>query len=101
MLSDGGPQVTTLRVDGGMVVNDWLMQFLADILNLSIERPVINETSVLGAVYLAGLQVGTFKSLEHISKLWSQDHCFTATMSVVERKKRYLGWQHAVKQVLT
>lgn len=101
MLADGVHQVTTLRVDGGMVVNDWLIQFLADILNLPIERPQVNETSVLGAVYLAGLQVGIFKSLEHIGELWSKDRCFKPTMTMMERKKRYGGWQHAVQQVLT
>ena len=100
MVTDGVHQVTTLRVDGGMVLNNWLMQFLADILNLPIERPQVNETSVLGAVYLAGLHVGIFKSLDHISELWSKDHVFTSTMATAERKKRYAGWRHAVQQVL-
>ena len=100
MLGEEMRSAATMRVDGGMVVNDWLMQFLADILNLPIERPVINETSVLGAVYLAGLQVGVFKSFEHISQLWHVEHQFKPTMKAQEREQRYAGWQQAVRKVL-
>ena len=100
MLGEEMNSVATMRVDGGMVVNDWLMQFLADILNLPIERPVISETSVLGAVYLAGLQVSVFKSFEHISQLWHVERQFKPTMKAQERGHRYVGWQQAIQKVL-
>jgi glycerol kinase len=101
MLADTQQNNTILRVDGGMVRNDWLVQFLADILNLPVERPSVTETSVLGAVYLAGLQVGIFHSLEHISQLWHCQQHFTPTMSEEERGHRYSGWSHAVQKVIS
>ena len=99
--ADGADDSATLRVDGGLAVNNWLIQFLADILNLPIERPVVNETTALGAVYLAGLQVGIFKSLEHINQLWQCERRFEPTMATVERQQRYVDWQAAVARVLT
>jgi len=101
MLADGADSGSILRVDGGMAVNDWLMQFLADILNLSIDRPVVNETTALGAVYLAGLHIGMFKSLDHISKLWRCEREFKPNMATAEREAAYLGWKKAVQRVLT
>jgi glycerol kinase len=101
MLADGAQTPAALRVDGGMVKNDWLMQFLADLLNVSVDRPVISETSVLGAVYLAGLRVGIFKSLEHLTQLWQCEHHFAPQMQEAERIELYKGWQQAVQRVLT
>ena len=101
MRADGAQTPAALRVDGGMVKNDWLMQFLSDLLNVAVDRPVISETSVLGAVYLAGLQVGIFKSLEHLTQLWQCEHHFTPQMVEAERIELYQGWQQAVKRVLT
>jgi len=72
MIEDCGLQPTNLRVDGGMVVNHWLLQFLADILDVNVVRPAVIETSALGAAYLAGLTVGVFKSLEDIAARWQQ-----------------------------
>lgn len=101
MIGDGAQAPAALRVDGGMVRNDWLMQFLSDLLDVAVDRPVINETSVLGAVYLAGLRVGIFKSLEHLTQLWQCEHHFTPQMSEQERVELYKGWQQAVQRVLT
>jgi len=90
-----------LRVDGGMVVNDWLVQFLADILNLPIQRPAITETTALGAAYLAGLTAGTFSDLQQLSELWEQEHAFEPQMEDGQRDKLYLGWQDSVQRVRT
>ncbi len=68
MLKDGVAELKTLRVDGGMAANNWMLQFLADKLNIQVERPACIETSALGAAYLAGLQVGVYQSLEEITK---------------------------------
>jgi glycerol kinase len=101
MLADGAQTPAALRVDGGMVKNEWLMQFLSDLLNVAVDRPVISETSVLGAVYLAGLRVGIFKSLEHLTQLWQVERHFTPQMQDAERVELYQGWQQAVKRVLS
>lgn len=89
-----------LHVDGGMAANNWLLQFLADMLDLEISRPTVIETTSLGAVYLAGLQVGLFKSLEHIQQLWQRDRTFKPVMPAEERDELYQGWQQAVQKVL-
>lgn len=91
----------TLRIDGGMAANDWLLQFLSDILNLPIERPKYVESSALGAAYLAGLGAGVFSSLVEISNLWQKDRSFHPTMNEELRESCYRGWQEAVKRVLS
>jgi len=99
MAADGGTALRALRVDGGMVRNDWVMQFLADILNLPVERPVVTETTALGAAYLAGLQAGLFKSVEDIGSRWQRDRLFEPQMGADQREALYAGWQAAVKRV--
>lgn len=99
MEGDGASQLTTLRVDGGMVANNWVVQFLSDLLNLEVDRPVVIETTALGAAYLAGLQVGVFKSIEEISELWHCQRHFTPQMSEDLRDRLYGGWVDAVKRV--
>lgn len=99
MTADGACRTSTLRVDGGMVKNDWLVQFLADLLNADVERPRITETTALGAAYLAGLQAGVFTSLEQIQTLWSCEQHFTPHMAQAESDRRYSGWQDAVRRV--
>ncbi|MEA2780272.1 MAG: glycerol kinase [Rhodospirillaceae bacterium] len=99
MAADGAPRPTALRVDGGMTGNDWLMQFLADILDLPVERPVVTETTALGAAYLAGLQAGLFKSIEDIARQWRRDRLFEPRMSTGDRDRLYAGWQDAVRRV--
>ena len=90
-----------LRVDGGMVVNDWVMQFLADILNLPIERPVITETTALGVAYLAGLSSGIYSSLSQVSELWEQEHQFDSNLEEDKRSQLYDGWLDTVNRVRT
>ncbi len=94
-----GAVINSLRVDGGMVVNDWLMQFLADILNITIERSAISEASALGAAYLAGLQVGVFSNLQALSNLWRSDCTFQSQCSEARRETLYEGWLQAVARV--
>lgn len=97
MIADSKLNLKTLRVDGGAVKNDFLMQFQSDVLGVPVERPVINETTALGAAYLAGLAVGFWKSKEEISEQWRVDQNFTANYTEAERKRLYTGWQQAVK----
>ena len=101
MMKDGVTQLKTLRVDGGMVVNQWLLQFLADILNLDVQRSQCIETSALGVAYLAGLQIGMFQSLDEIANLWQSDKTCQPTMSDEVRKHLYQGWQQAVNKVIS
>ncbi|MDX1590042.1 MAG: glycerol kinase GlpK [Oleiphilaceae bacterium] len=96
--NDGAP-LATLRVDGGMVVNDWLMQFLADILNVDVDRPEITETTALGAAYLAGLQSGVFSDLDEIARQWQRNRRFSPEMPPRAREKAYQGWLDAVDRV--
>ena len=98
-IQNDGTSLESLRVDGGMVVNDWLMQFLADILNVPVERPKVTETTALGAAYLAGLQVGVYESLEQIAELWEREHCFEPAMKPMLRESLYAGWLDAVERV--
>jgi glycerol kinase len=100
MIADGATALTEIRVDGGMVVNNWLMQFLADILQLPVERPVINETTALGVAYLAGLQAGMFSSLEQIGTLWQFNKRFEPKMEGAMADGLYRDWQSAVKKAL-
>ncbi len=99
LAADGAAAPTTLRVDGGMVANDWMAQFLADILDLPVERPQVTETTALGAAWLAGLGSGLQTSLDDISQRWSRERRFEPTMSEDERLSRYDGWRTAVSRV--
>lgn len=101
MTADGASPPVALRVDGGMVANNWAMQFLADILGLPVERPVVTETTALGAAYLAGLHTGLYPSLNGLTKLWHAERGFRPAMGEVERSARYRGWQTAVSRVRT
>ena len=96
-----GVKATRLRVDGGMVSNDWLCGFLADVLNISVDRPVITETTALGAAFLAGLHVGLFESLEAISRVWKVEHSFEPSMDTAERNGLLEDWHHYVMKVKT
>ena len=101
MQADGAEQTTTLRVDGGMAANNWVVQFLSDILDVEVDRPEVIETTALGAAYLAGLQVGIYNSLEEIAGLWHCQRHFTPQMSASQRAKLYDGWINAVQRVRT
>jgi glycerol kinase len=98
-IQNDGARLDSLRVDGGMVVNDWVMQFLADILNVTVDRPRVTETTALGAAYLAGLQTGVFDSLEQISGLWECERQFHPEMRPALRESLYAGWLDAVERV--
>lgn len=99
-MADDGVEATTLRVDGGMVANNWLVQFLADILSLPITRPKVMETTALGAAYLAGRQAGVFGSFDEFSTLWQTDAEFSPAMEQNNREQLLAGWQYAVNRVL-
>jgi glycerol kinase len=90
---------TELRVDGGMVVNDWLAQNLADMLQLPVVRPQTVETTALGAAFLAGLQAGVYSSLDDIAQLWQAEHRFIPQMPPAHADALYAGWQDAVRRV--
>jgi glycerol kinase len=87
-----------LRVDGGMVANSWLCQFLADILDVPVERPVVTETTALGAAYLAGLAVGLYPSLESLAEVWQCERRFEPQMGAAERERLYAGWLDAIRR---
>jgi glycerol kinase len=99
MSADGGTRPTALRVDGGMARNDWVLQFLADILQLPVERPHVTETTALGAAFCAGLGAGMIANVAAIEKLWRPDRRFEPKMAAAERDKRYAGWQDAVRRI--
>jgi glycerol kinase len=99
MEKDGAGQPSTLRVDGGMVANNWVVQFLSDILNVDVDRPAVIETTALGAAYMAGLQVGVYESVEQIGQLWHCERHFTPHMQPDMRDRLYRGWMDAVQRV--
>lgn len=94
-----GLRPTVLRVDGGMVKNNWVLSFLADILGAVVERPQITETTSLGAAYLAGLHCGVFASTDELAKMWVCERRFEPKLDAAARNCLYAKWQHAVAQV--
>ena len=98
MESDGA-RPTTIRVDGGMARNDWVMGFLSDILGAEVERPEITETTALGAAFLAGLQAGIFNSVDDLTQCWRSDSVFTPRLSKAQRDVAYDGWKAAVARI--
>jgi glycerol kinase len=101
MRADGIPAPVGLRVDGGLAVNDWAMQFLADMLEMPIERPAVTETTALGAAYLAGMAAGVFGAPEEIASLWRRERSFAPAMAADRREMLYEGWRGAVARVLS
>lgn len=97
MSKDSKIEVNNLRVDGGAVKNNFIMQFQADIVNTAVERPEIQETTALGAAYLAGLAVGFWDSKDEIANRWQLETEFTPQMSEEDRTKLYKGWKKAVE----
>lgn len=100
MDADGVEPLRALRVDGGMVANDWFNQFLADILGVPVERPANAETTAQGAAMLAGLQAGVFTSLEDIASRWQGDRKYTPSVDKTVADKLYTGWSRALAGVL-
>ena len=101
MVADGARAPTALRVDGGLVRNDWAMQFLSDILAVPVERPGVTETTALGAAGLAGLAAGVFGSLEEVADIWSLDRRWEPAMEEARRETLHEGWRRAVRRVLS
>jgi glycerol kinase len=97
----GGDKDTVLRVDGGMVASDWTMQFLADVLDAPVDRPVILETTALGAAWLAGMKAGIWPGMAEFAASWARDTRFEPEMDARTRKAKVKGWDDAVRRTLT
>ena len=100
MEADTGSALASLRVDGGMVVNDMLMQFQADLLDVPVVRPKVNEATVLGAAYAAGLAVGFWENLDELRSHWAIDRTFEPSMTEADRESLYADWLKAVSKSL-
>jgi glycerol kinase len=98
-MTDDGFAPAVIRVDGGMVQNNWFLQFLADILDLPVERPINVESTALGAAYLAGLCAGVFGSTEAIASMWQSERVFTPAMGNDQRGQLLDAWKTAVRRV--
>jgi glycerol kinase len=98
-MSEDGIKPSVIRVDGGMVANDWFLQFLSDVLNIPVERPENVESTVLGAAYLAGYQAGVVSSPDAIANLWKRDALFEPKMKADRRERLLAGWNDAVRRV--
>ena len=90
-----------VKVDGGMVINNWFSQFLSDVVNVKVLRPKVQETTAAGAAFMAGLKIGVYKSLKDISKNWHLDKRFSPKMNNTFRNKLLKGWSAAIKKTLT
>ncbi|GAB0334517.1 glycerol kinase GlpK [Staphylococcus pseudintermedius] len=97
MAQDSGIEVNSLRVDGGAVKNNFLMRFQSDLLNIEVERPEINETTALGAAYLAGIATGFWKDKSEIQRRWKLEKSFEPEMNQKESNRLYKGWKKAVE----
>lgn len=100
MEADSGIKLQGLRVDGGAVSNEFLMQFQSDLLGVKVERSAVAETTALGAAYLAGLAVGFWSSCEEIAAQWHLDRSFAPTMEESRREELYAGWRKAVRAAM-
>jgi glycerol kinase len=101
MEADSGINIKELRVDGGATENNLLMQFQSDVLNTTVIRPIITETTALGAAYLAGLAVGVWENIEALQTQWQIDKKFTPTMKVEERNTLVEGWNKAIRATVS
>ena len=102
MRSDWGAGADgVLRVDGGMTANDWAMQFLSDILGAPVDRPVVTETTALGAACLAGMQAGVWPGMDEFAATWALDKRFVPVMAKAEADTKYAGWKDAVRRTLS
>jgi glycerol kinase len=100
VVASGGNAVVELRVDGGACVNNLLMQFQADLLGIPVVRPMVTETTALGAAYLAGLTVGIYADEAELSSLWKADRTFMPTMARTQAEAAMQRWEHAVRQTI-
>ena len=100
-MKNDGLRPKLIKVDGGMVKNNWFSQFLSDIINTKVQRPKVDETTALGAAFMAGLQIGVYKSLKDISKNWQVDKSFNPKIKSHTRKKLLNGWSNAIRKTLS
>ncbi|MVO99315.1 glycerol kinase GlpK [Paenibacillus lutrae] len=100
MEADAGTELKKLRVDGGAVSNEFLLQFQSDMLGVPVERPLINETTALGAAYLAGLAVGYWKDCDEIAAQWASGKAFEPAMAPERSSELYEGWKKAVRAAM-
>jgi glycerol kinase len=100
MQREAGLSLRSLKVDGGATVNNQLLQFQSDLLNVAVRRPVVKETTALGAAYLAGLAVGYWKDLDDVSGNWALDREFQPNMDNATRERLMRGWARAVERSL-
>ena len=98
-MENDGIRPSVIRVDGGMVTNNWLLSFLSNILGATIDRPEITETTALGAAYLAGLKAGVYSSTEELAKMWQCEKRFTPSIDNAQRNILYGKWLAAVQRV--
>ena len=99
-MNKDGLKPKVIRVDGGMVKNNWFSQFLSDIINIHINRSRVEETTALGAAFMAGLKIGVYKSLDDISKNWKVNKRFSPNINKIERLKLLKGWSQAITKTL-
>lgn len=100
MEADSGIKLAALKVDGGAVANNMLMQFQADILDVPVDRPQVIETTALGAAYLAGLAVGVWHSKDELKDSWKLQNRFEPQMDPKQAASYYKGWRKAVKHAM-
>ena len=99
-MKNDGINAKIIKVDGGMVKNNWLLQFLANVIKIRVVRPQYEETTALGAAFLAGLKIGVFKSLSDISKKWKLDKKFIPKIKNSERLNLLKGWSRTIRKTL-
>ncbi|MEM8760633.1 MAG: FGGY-family carbohydrate kinase, partial [Pseudomonadota bacterium] len=97
----GSATDVVLRVDGGMSASDYAMQFLSDIIGAPVDRPKIQETTALGAAWLAGMSAGVFPGLDAFAESWALERRFEPAMEAAERDRKYAGWTDAVSRTLS
>ncbi len=99
MVKDGGTDPAVIRADGGLVANSFMCQFLADMLDRTVEIPQSAETTALGAAFLAGLQVGVYKTLDEINAVWSMARSYKPEMKKSDMETLYAGWKTAIGRI--
>jgi glycerol kinase len=100
-MAGDGARLSAMRIDGGMAANGWLCQFLADIIEVPVERPQYLETTALGAAFLAGLATGVWDSLDELTRIWKERDCFAPAMASDRRQQLVAGWRAAVAKTLS
>ena len=99
-MKNDGVKPNLIKVDGGMVKNNWFSQFLSDVIDTKVIRPRVQETTALGAAFMAGLRIGIYNSLNDISKNWKIDKKFVPKISKSKRTKLLKEWEQAIRKTL-